>query len=348
MTETKLLIATTNKGKLKEIKHFLSDSSFVILSLSDLDVNLPEPEETEATLEGNAMLKAKYYAEKTQYLTLADDSGLFIKALDGWPGIKSARIADPDKGQVDSVLGQLKDVPASDRSACFKSAIAVYNPSTKNMFISLGETDGMISEEALVEKDCLSYGYNPIFFVLDAKKTYAQMRLPEKNAHSHRGKALVKAKYYLANQFNTKQFVAPLGIIIKDGNILINKRNDPHNPEFHGKWEFPGGGIEFGETIEENLKREVKEETGYDVMPVQRINYVGLDQREGKYSKYQVFLLPHICKIIGGKAFLNETEVLDSKWVTPSEIFDFKLVGDNRQLYTEILPEIKQYISNHT
>ena len=96
MKKRQLLIGTSNKGKLSEIKSFLNTSMFDIVSLEDLDMEIEDPEETGTTLEENAILKARYYGEKTGLLTLTDDGGIYIDALDGWPGIKSARSFEGD------------------------------------------------------------------------------------------------------------------------------------------------------------------------------------------------------------------------------------------------------------
>ncbi|MFH0857840.1 MAG: RdgB/HAM1 family non-canonical purine NTP pyrophosphatase, partial [Candidatus Magasanikbacteria bacterium] len=231
-----LLIATTNEGKYKELLHVLDTQPFHILSLKDLETPLVDPEETEPTLDGNAMLKATYYGEKTGYMTLADDTGLFIHSLAGWPGIKSARIAHDSKERREAVLEKLQGKKDAERDATFHTTLALYDPDTKSMFLARGEANGRILEEEPSEIHH-NFGYDPIFFVTEAEKTFDQMTNEEKNAMSHRGKAISQIKYYLANQYGGKHIIVPCAITVKDGKVLLARRNDPHNSEFHGKWE---------------------------------------------------------------------------------------------------------------
>ena len=115
MKKKKLLVATTNIGKFKEIKSFLGDLPFQILSLNDLKKCPPAPLENKTTIFNNAILKAVYYAKRTGLISLADDSGLFIDALGGWPGVKSARIAKTDNARRRLVLKKMKDKKKSSR-----------------------------------------------------------------------------------------------------------------------------------------------------------------------------------------------------------------------------------------
>ena len=144
MKKNRLLIATGNMGKAKEMKQFLADLPFDILTVHDLDVLPDEPEETGSTLEENAMLKARYYAEQSGMLALADDSGFFIKALDEWPGIKAARIADTEDSRCELVIEKLKGM--NDRSAQYRTAMAFYDPKQQSMYTTLGTMDLTIEE----------------------------------------------------------------------------------------------------------------------------------------------------------------------------------------------------------
>src|SRR3989338_7442193 len=150
MGRKKILIATTNEGKYREITHFLSDLPFELVSLNDVKGSLTDPEETGNTIDENAVLKARYYGEKTGLLTLADDGGLFVDALDGWPGVNSARIADNDEERRQLLLQKMEHLLTDeDRIARFKSSLAVFDPESTNLFIVDAELEGRILKEAL-------------------------------------------------------------------------------------------------------------------------------------------------------------------------------------------------------
>lgn len=340
----RLLIATTNEGKYKEIVHFLGDLPFELVSLKDLGQSIPAPEEIEETMEGNALLKAKYYAEKTGLLTLADDGGLFIDALDGWPGVASARIAATKAERIKLVIERLKDVKKSKRRARFKAVLTIYDSKESTFFSSYGELSGRILEKPHDNGDT-TWGYNSIFFVEEIQKTYGELSIQDKNSISHRGKALIKIKHYLQNQFGPKHIPVPVGLIIKDGKLLVSLRNDPHRPEFHKKWEFPGGVIEFGEEVTENLQREIKEETGYNIEVIKQLQYIKVKWQ--KDLNYQVYLIPFVCRITDGKEQLSDAEILEIRYVPLDALLQFDLIGDNKQLYQTILSELKQVVADY-
>src|SRR3989344_2350952 len=342
MISKKILIATTNKGKFEEMKKFLEDLPFEFLSVNELEEKFVDPEETEETLLGNAILKAKYYGEKTGLVSIADDGGLFLDALDGWPGVKSARIADTDEKRVAIVLDKLQD--KNNRLASFKVSLVVYDPQTKNIFATSGETRGEILQKPFVG-GINNYAYNPIFYISDMKKVYAEMTLQEKNSVSHRGKALYKIASYLQHMYTSRNVVVPLGIIIKDGKIMSTFRNDPHNPEYHKKWEFPGGSLEMGETIEENLIRETKEESGYDIEIVSSLEYIHVEDRPDR--NYQVCLIPYLCKIVGGDGKFNDQEVVDLKFFDLDDFLNHDLILANDIIYKKILNNIKSLAKSH-
>lgn len=339
MNESKILIATLNKGKFDEMKKFLADLPFEFLSINDLDEKIEEPEETEETLAGNAILKAQYYGKKTGLLSVADDGGLFLDTFAGWPGVKSARIANSDEQRVAIILEKLRG--NSNRGASFKVSLAVYDPNTKDIFIATGETKGEILDKPHIG-GVNNYGYNPIFYMPEYGKVYAEMTIQEKNSVSHRGKALNKVAQYLQNVYTSKNIVCPLALIIRDGKIISTLRNDPHNPEYHKKWEFPGGGLEMGETIEKNLIRETKEETGYEVEIVSLLQYIHIENRPDK--NYQVCLVPYLCKIIGGDGKYSDNEVLDLKFFDFDELLDQPLIKANDILFENNLNQIKELI----
>lgn len=346
MTPTmRILIATTNQGKYKEILHFLGDLPFEFLSLADLKKKIKEPIEKEATIEGNAILKAKYYSEKTGLITIAEDGGVFVDPLNGWPGVLSARIGKDPDDRTKKVLEKMKSVPNKKRTASFLVAIAIYDTTNQNTFVSLGETKGRVLGKAVKDKN--GFGYDPIFYVPENKKTYSQMSVAEKNACSHRGKALQKIKYYLQNQFGAKHIVVPCALIIKDKKLLITLRNDPHRKETHKKWEVPGGIVDFDENIESTVIKEVQEEVGYKVKVIKQLQKIAVKDHKFPNFNYQVYLIPVVCKITGGKLKLNSNEVLDAKWIDPTTHRKYEfLKGDNEwldQLMPELLETTKEY-----
>lgn len=188
----KLVIATDNKNKVKEIKEVLKDFDFEILSKKELglgDLNIVENAET---LEGNAKIKAEAISKKIDSYILADDTGLFVKALNGEPGVRSARYAGDhdEKANRKKLLKNLKD--KDDRSAYFKTVLCLISPDKNVNFIE-GTCTGIIANE---EKGKGGFGYDPIFIPEGQNKTFGQMSLLEKNIISHRGRALENLKKY--------------------------------------------------------------------------------------------------------------------------------------------------------
>lgn len=188
----KLVIATDNKNKVKEIKEVLKDFDFEILSKKELglgDLNIVENAET---LEGNAKIKAEAISKKIDSYILADDTGLFVKALNGEPGVRSARYAGDhdEKENRKKLLKNLED--KDDRSAYFKTVLCLISPD-KNLNFIEGTCKGIIANE---EKGKGGFGYDPIFIPEGQNKTFGQMSLLEKNIISHRGRALENLKKY--------------------------------------------------------------------------------------------------------------------------------------------------------
>lgn len=343
MEKTKLLIATTNKGKFKEIEYFLHDLPFKFLSLDDLPKKIKAPEENAKTLEENAILKAKYYGKKFNLISLADDGGLFVDALNGWPGIKSARVGDTDENRRKILLKKMSKIKKEKRTAIFKTVLSIYDPFTDSSFSVSGELNGIILKKPAKNLN-INFGYNPLFYVQEIKKTYGEMTLNEKNSCSHRGKALSKIKYYLQNQYGSKHIVVPFALIIKNDKLLMTKRNDPNRPEYHNKWEFPGGGVEFGETMEENLLREVREEVGYNVEIIKMLQYIAVESQQYPTFKYQVFLVPYVCKIKNGNGNFSSSESLGIEWFDLDDVLNHNLIGENARMYKKFLPELKEIV----
>ena len=338
-----ILLATTNKGKAEEMTALLADLPFTVLSLHDLEHPPEAPVEDAPDIVGNAILKARYYANATGHLTIADDSGLFVHELNDWPGVVSARIGKNGDERRAAVLEKMKNLPEGKRDASFRIALACYDPIDHNTYVIEERENGSITTDVVVSSERM-FDYDPIFFVPGKGKTYAELTIEEKNEISHRGKAVQMMKYYLTKQYSPRQLLVAAGVIFRDGKILMNKRNDPHNPQFHGLWEFPGGGIEYGESVIDSLKREVKEETGYDVEPIKLLQGVHSQAREGQTWMYQVNILVYLCRITAGEEGGNPAEVLETRWFDPDEILSMPLIGNNAQMYKEILPELKKLI----
>lgn len=199
-----ILVATTNPGKFAEIKAMLGDD-IEWLSLADFN-NIAEIKEDGTTFAENARKKAVGYAKATGLWTITDDSGLVIDALDGAPGVKSARFSgakDKDRTLLDhknmaKVLKLLEGLPKEKRKARFVCCLCLASPD-KVLIETAGTLEGIIAERAIGEN---GFGYDPIFFVPNLNKTVAQLNAEEKNAISHRGNAIRKLKPLLYELIN--------------------------------------------------------------------------------------------------------------------------------------------------
>jgi len=187
----RLVAATHNKGKVSELKDLFEPLGFDVVSAIELD--LPEPEETEATFAGNAILKARAAAEATGAPALSDDSGLSVTALGGAPGIYSARWAgEPrDFGRaMEKVQRELDDIGATDRSAKFVCALAVVWPDG-HAEVFEGEVHGELIWPPRGNK---GFGYDPVFVAEGESITFGEMEPKRKHAMSHRANAVAKLK----------------------------------------------------------------------------------------------------------------------------------------------------------
>ncbi|MFK4058753.1 RdgB/HAM1 family non-canonical purine NTP pyrophosphatase [Brevundimonas sp. NPDC046655] len=186
----RLVAATHNPGKAREIEALL-DGNYRIVTAGSL--NLPEPDETESTFVGNAMLKARHAAEASGEAALADDSGLSVAALDGAPGIFSARWAGPGKDfalAMKKVEARLEEVGATDRRAWFTSALAVAWPDGPCVVVE-GRIDGDL---VFPPRGDRGFGYDPIFRPEGSALTFGEMDPVEKDAISHRARAFARLK----------------------------------------------------------------------------------------------------------------------------------------------------------
>ena len=186
--EFKLILATSNKDKAREIAEILSDTPFVVTTMKEEGYD-PDIVEDGKTFEANALIKARaVHALAEGAYVMADDSGLCIDALDGAPGIYSARFCGEDSTYPEKfakIFEMLKDVPEEKRTAKFVCSIAVVRPDGSE-FTVRGEVCGVLHEKP--EGDG-GFGYDPIFYVPEFGMTTAQMTKEQKNSISHRGKA---------------------------------------------------------------------------------------------------------------------------------------------------------------
>ena len=203
----KLLIATTNIGKIHEFETLLENTGYAITTPSKegIKINVVENEET---FKGNARLKAEAFSNATGLLSLADDSGLEVDALNGEPGVRTARYAGDDATDVERqiyLLEKMKTVPIPQRGATFHCVIAIAEAGRPTTYAT-GNVRGIISTDI---KGSKGFGYDPIFFIPELNKRLSELSTHEKNAISHRGIAAQSARLLLQGR----------------------ERRDPNNPE---------------------------------------------------------------------------------------------------------------------
>jgi len=200
LLKEKLLLATTNQGKAKEINSYLEELSLEIFALQDLNLKKTFSERSK-TFAGNARGKSLFYSEQWEGLTLAEDSGLEIEPLKGAPGVLSARFSGPqatDEKNNQKVLELMKGVPFEQRKARFVSCMVL---SQKGKIIKeIRESVGGLI--AFKKKGSYGFGYDPLFYYPPLRKTFAELLPEEKNKVSHRGRALKKLKEFLLEYSN--------------------------------------------------------------------------------------------------------------------------------------------------
>ncbi len=196
----KIVLATNNQGKVNELQNLLADAGFDIIAQSQF--NLPDADETGLTFVENAILKARYAAKLTGLPAIADDSGLVVEALNGEPGIYSARYAGEhgnDESNNQKLLQALQPIPQEKRSAYFYCALVfMRHENDPTPIICLGKWNGLILNEL---KGKGGFGYDPLFYVPELNCTAAELTKEHKSQISHRGQALkqlikeIKTKY---------------------------------------------------------------------------------------------------------------------------------------------------------
>lgn len=192
----KIVLATSNKDKVREIKEILGES-VDIYTTNDFDIEKFEVEEDGETLKENAYKKAKSLYDILKMPTLADDTGLFVKSLDLRPGVHSHRYAGENptyKDNRNKLLNELKEF--DNRDAYFKTSVCFIDKDGKDFYFD-GKIDGEISDKEYGDKD---FGYDQIFKVKEVDKTFGQMSDEEKNLYSHRSLALEKFKKFLLKE----------------------------------------------------------------------------------------------------------------------------------------------------
>jgi XTP/dITP diphosphohydrolase len=198
---TDVIIATANRGKFEEIKSILLGEFDRLYSLKDLDGGVDVEEDSPLYLE-NALKKARKIGDRFCMDTIADDSGLEVKALGGRPGVHSARYGKDDNDRIDRLLAELEGVPWEQRGAIFKAYVALYIPGKERGYVFYGHLKGIIGFE---RRGAKGFGYDPIFYIPGLDRYVAELTMDEKNRLSHRGKAL----YALNNFLNTDFFKGP-------------------------------------------------------------------------------------------------------------------------------------------
>ena len=187
----KIILATQNQGKVRELRELLVDEEIEVLSLLDIPY-WEDVEENGVTFADNAALKARAAVLRTGLIALADDSGLEVDALDGAPGVYSARYAgEPkdDERNTDKLLGLLEIIPEDKRTARFRCALVMATPFGKD-YLTEGAVEGRIMTQ---RRGSDGFGYDPVFYLPEFARTMAELTLAEKNTISHRAQAFRKA-----------------------------------------------------------------------------------------------------------------------------------------------------------
>jgi len=201
---TRIVLASSNPGKIREIADLFADLGITVIPQSDL--NIESPPETGVTFVENALLKARYAAQQTGLPAMADDSGIAVDALDGNPGVYSARYAGEnatDEQNLDKLLDKMTDIADADRGAGFHcAAVLVYPNETSAPLVAEAVWRGTVLRRRL---GVGGFGYDPVFYDAAADRTGAQMSREEKNAVSHRGKAFRQLKTLLQDKLIPQQ-----------------------------------------------------------------------------------------------------------------------------------------------
>ena len=203
----RLLVATHNRGKILEYRALLSDLPLAVTWLDEQGI-AEDVEETGATFVANASLKAAAYAQLTGLWTWADDSGLEVDALDGRPGVYSARYGGPGLSDADRyrrLLAELAAIAPEQRTARFRCVIALAIPGGP-IYTAEAAVEGLIVDEP---RGAHGFGYDPVFFIPDQQRTMAELEPAIKNRISHRGRAAVEARKIIISLLDYSQRIEP-------------------------------------------------------------------------------------------------------------------------------------------
>ena len=184
----KIVMASSNAGKLREIARILGDLDIEVVPQSEFGVS--DADETGDTFVENALIKARHAAAATGFAAIADDSGLAVDALDGRPGVYSARYSGPDgddETNIDKLLAEMDGVPDEERGAAFHCVACYVTPEASEPVVAAAEWRGRILCERRGDG---GFGYDPVFFDPEIGRGSAELSAEQKNARSHRGKAL--------------------------------------------------------------------------------------------------------------------------------------------------------------
>jgi XTP/dITP diphosphohydrolase len=204
--ERLLVFASRNPDKVAELRHALLGLPLVVRSSIDF-AHVPEIEETGETLAENALLKVRAVQAATGELALADDTGLEVDALDGAPGVASARFAGPEQSyarNLAKLLEALRGVPEERRGARFRTVVALRFPDGREA-LAEGVCEGRILRE---RRGTGGFGYDPVFLIAEHGRTFAEMTLDEKDSISHRGRAMRAARTILEDYLFSEKGVA--------------------------------------------------------------------------------------------------------------------------------------------
>lgn len=334
-----ILIATTNPGKFEEFSTEFKDLPFKFVNLKDVGLDNLKVDEPFSTTAENALHKAKTYAAKSNLLTIAEDTGFYVDHLNGEPGIRAKHFGGSPEAGRNIILAALQKVPQAKRTAYFETTGVLVDPQNNSTHLFKGRVDGLIGRGE-VGNNRPGMIYETIFYHTPSKKYFSELTPGDKNLISHRGQVISQIKIFLQKHFGFRQIMVPLALIIKDNKLLMLKRRDSR-PEFNNKWEFPGGGVEKGESVEDCIRRECMEETGFAVEIKERLPNV-LTHYEKKWN-YQVFLLPFVCTVKSGTLKLMDNENSDSGWFTLNDAMEQDLLPLNKLMIQDSMASLKKY-----